>query len=375
MTVTATIPDASAPFLVPEGGPYLATHSVGCLTRAARDAVHATYLQPWSSRGADAWESWLEGIGEFRRALARLLGGRAIDYCPQSNLSAALAAVLGALPPPRERNVWLAAEDSFPSLGFVLQRAEARGFRLRLISRANPPGDMATWTDAFTPDVCGVLITHVFSNSGAVAPVPDITRAARAAGVFSIVDVAQSAGILAMDVEALGADVVIGSCVKWLCGGPGAGFLWMRESTANRLHPSDIGWFSHAEPFEMDIHSFREAAGARRFWGGTPSIAPYVMAAASLGVLADVGVERILAHTRSLQRLFAEALPERWRGRVPRADIGGTLCLPCGADVDAVGGALSNLGVRHDRRGDVLRLSFHLCNTAEHARAVAGAFA
>ena len=73
--------------------------------------------------------------------------------------------------------------------------------------------------------------------------------------------------------------------------------------------------------------------------------------------------------------MFGDALPDRWRARVRLDGIGGTLCIPCGADADAVSHRLAGLGARHDRRGDVLRLSFHLCNTSGHARAVAGAFA
>jgi kynureninase len=213
----------AAAFQVPEGGPYLATHSVGCLSNAALDALQATYLEPWKRRG-EAWEHWLRGIDDFRESLALLLGGSSRDFCPQANLSAGLSALLGALPaPPPERNVWIAAEDSFPSLGFVLQRAQALGYRLRLIPRAEDLGQLQTWTGALTPEVCGVLATHVFSNTGIVAPVAQIARHCRSANVLSVIDAAQSVGILPLSVGELDADVLLGSCVKWLCGGPGAG--------------------------------------------------------------------------------------------------------------------------------------------------------
>jgi kynureninase len=366
---------SNAEFLIPDGGPYLATHSVGCLTTAAAEALQRDYLEPWRRHGAEAWDGWLGGIDRFRGSLAQLLGGSAGDYCPQSNLSAALAALLGALPrPDPRRNVWLAAEDSFPSMGFVLRRAESLGYRTLLIPRARDPGSLQSWLDALTADVQGVLVTHVFSNTGVVSPLAAIARHARAAGVLCVADVAQSAGILPVSVEELGADVIIGSCVKWLCGGPGAGFLWMRESLANRLEPSDVGWFSHAEPFEMDIHAFRFAPGVRRFWGGTPSVAPYVCAAASLGVLAGIGVAAVHAHTRSLQAAFHDALPAHWRERVPLAGIGGTLCIRCGDARQSVRDALRKRGAQFDVRGEVVRLSFHVCNSAEQACSVAGAF-
>lgn len=368
-------PASSAELLIPEGGPYLATHSVGCLTQAAVAALQADFVEPWRRGGAAAWDRWLQGIDGFRRSLAQLLGGTPAEYCPQANLSAGFAALLGSLPrPAADRNVWLAAEDSFPSMGFVLQRASTLGHQLRLIPRERDPGELRTWIDAFAPDVCGVLATHVFSNTGTVAPVAGIAQHARANRVWCVVDVAQSAGIIPWSVDELGADVIIGSCVKWLCGGPGAGFLWMREAFARGLEPTDIGWFSHVEPFEMDIHSFRFAPGVQRFWGGTPSVAPYVCAAASVRRIASVGVAAIEAHTRRLQAEFRGALPEQWRHKVPSRRIGGTLCLPCAGSLRSVQAGLEDIGARYDVRGDVVRLSFHLCNTAEQARAVAGAF-
>lgn len=372
---TSNAPATAASFRIPDGGPYLATHSVGCLTKAAQDALLSGFLEPWRHRGVGAWDDWLRGLDDFRGALAALLGGQAGDFCPQLSLSAALSAMLGGMPAPRrERNVWIAAEDSFPSMGFVLAKAETLGFHLRLIPRSRSPGLAKTWIEAMGSDVCGVLVTHVFSNTGVVAPVHDITRHARATGVCSVVDIAQSAGILPIQVDEIGADALLGSCVKWLCGGPGAGFLWMRDEFAGQLSPTNIGWFSHAAPTEMDIHSFRYAQGAQRFWGGTPSVAPYVMAAASIRVLADTGVATILAHTRELQRAFASSLPEHWRARVPLEGIGGTLCIPCGESLDDVRRGLDSRGAHYDCRRDVVRLSFHLCNTIDEARAIAGAF-
>ena len=365
----------AASFRIPDGGPYLATHSVGCVTTAALDALQTRFIEPWGQRGAGAWEHWLAAIDEFRISLSLLLGGKPADYCPQLNLSAALSALLGSLAAPAEnRNVWIAAEDSFPSMGFVLGQAQALGYRLRLIPRAHSPARLQTWTDAITPDVCGVLVTHVFSNTGVVAPAADIARHARALSVCSVVDVAQSAGVLPLSVETLDADIVIGSCVKWLCGGPGAGFLWAREEFARRLTPTDIGWFMHERPFEMDIHSFRFAKGAQRFWGGTPSVAPYVMAAASVRLLAGIGIPAIFTHTRGLQRAFHESLPRHWRSRLALDCLGGTLCIPCGESLEAVKRGLNDRGAHYDFRGEVVRLSFHLVNTIEQARSIAGVF-
>jgi selenocysteine lyase/cysteine desulfurase len=224
------------------------------------------------------------------------------------------------------------------------------------------------------PDVCGVLATQVFSMSGAVAPVTDVARACRARGVTCVVDVAQSAGILPLDVEALGADAVIGSCVKWLCGGPGAGFLWVRPELLPELRPIDVGWFSHARPFEFDIHNFEYAPDARRFWGGTPVVAPYVVAAVGLRLLHQIGVERIRAHNLALTARFRDELPAAWRARLRRGPTGGTLCIDTGAALPTVREALTRAGVRFDCRGSIMRLSFHAYNSADDASIAAQAW-
>ena len=362
-------------FLVPAGGPYLLTHSVGCLPRVAREALDAHFLRPWAERGGNAWPGWLEQIEDFRAALAQLFGGELAEYCPQTNLSSGLSKLLLALPAASaSQRTLLAAEDSFPSLGFVLQKAARLGFETQLIPRAQLPDELGTWSQALTPDVRVALVTHVHSNTGRVAPVVEITRLCRERGILCVVDVAQSAGILPLDFPSLGGDVVLGSCIKWLCGGPGAGYLWIRPALIERLEPADVGWFSHQDPFEMDIHSFRYADDARRFWGGTPSVAPFVIAAASLRHLHALGVAAIHAHNRRLVERFKEALTDAWRSRMPAWRTGGTLCIPLGGEFDAVTRSLKQAGAQFDSRGDVVRLSFHACNTDEDAVRVARAW-
>jgi selenocysteine lyase/cysteine desulfurase len=167
---------------------------------------------------------------------------------------------------------------------------------------------------------------------------------------------------------------MLGSCVKWLCGGPGAGFLWLRAGLIPQLHPVDVGWFSHADPFEMDIHSFRYADDARRFWGGTPSVIPYALATAGLQLLDTLGIDAVLAHNRALIHAFLEAAPHRLRAAVKLEGRGGTLCIPVGDELAAVRRALEEAQVRFDCRGSVVRISFHVCNTMHDAQATGRAW-
>jgi kynureninase len=358
-------------FYLPGPGPYCLTHSVGCLPKASVAAIHQEYLKPWHLSGGDAWDSWLSVIKTFTRHLAKLLGGDADQYCPQSNLSSGLAKLLPALPRAAGRSVLLAAEDSFPSLAFVLQRAERIGFQMRLIGRYHDPANANIWGEALADDVAAVLVTHAHSNTGVVAPVAQIASLCRERGILCIVDVAQSAGILPLSVADFGADIVLGSCVKWLCGGPGAGFMWISPALLPHLAPLDVGWFSHADPFEFDVHSFKFAVDARRFWGGTPCIAPYAIAAQSVQVLTNIGISALRAHNIQLMNVLRDGLPPAWRARIDLKRSGGTICLHLGDAMPDAVRVLRDNAVRFDCRGPVLRLSFHIYNTAAEAALIA----
>jgi selenocysteine lyase/cysteine desulfurase len=358
-------------FHVPEGH-YLLSHSVGCLPAGARARLERAMLDPWAEAGSDSWPLWLSAIDDFRGALAALLGGAADEYCPQPSVSAAVFNLISALPR-GERDVLLVSRHAFPSIGFALTGLEKLGWRVRFVE--GDPTDPGNWEREMRSDVAAAVIMHVHSNSGQISPVAALAALARGRGIFLIVDACQSAGIVDFDIRALGAGAVAGSCVKWLCGGPGAGFLWVDPAWLDRLEPPDRGWFSHAEPFEMAIADFRYAPDARRFWGGTPSIAPFALASAGIDAIGRIGVPAILAHNRRLLGMLADALGEDWAPPLEMAGKGGTLCLDLGAAAPAAEQALRDSGCRIDRRGDVLRFSFHIFNDAADAEAVAGVLA
>lgn len=363
--------DARGLFEVPGPGPYLLAHSAGCLPRAARSAADAALFAPWANEGSGAWPEWLGAIDRFRRAIAALIGARADHVCPQPGVSAALSSLLSGLPRSVGRERLVASRHAFPSIGFAMRAFERFGYRLDLID--GDPASPAPWQSAIGPDVAVVVAMHVHSNSGRLSPVADIASFARAAGAVSIVDVAQSAGILPIDVGEWGVDAVIGSCVKWLCGGSGTGFLWASPALIEQSHPLNVGWFSHADPFAFDIDDFRHAPDARRFWGGTPSIAPYAIATTGVETIAGIGVDTILAHNRRLIEVFAQHADTG----LDMAKRGGTLCLRADR-ADDLAGALADAGCRFDRRDDILRLSFHIWNSeaeACQAGAIAKSFA
>lgn len=354
-------------FHVPaENGAYLLAHSVGCQPRAAAAALDTHMLAPWRQAGGDAWPLWLETIDGFREQVAALLGVEPASVAPQTSVSAALFTLLSGLDLAPGKNVVLLSEQAFPTIGFVLAPLARLGITPRFIPACEDPSDPATWERYCDGAVAAVIAMHVHSNTGLVAPLAEIAALARRYGAVSIVDAAQSAGILPLSPAHWGVDAVIGSCVKWLCGGPGAGYLHIRETLIPALAPLDVGWFSHENPFSFDIRDFRYAPDARRFQGGTPSVAPFALAAQGIRTVRSIGQEQILANNRACIAAFEDECGQSlgWSNR------GGTLCLACN-DPQALSEILKTADYAHDFRGNVLRASFHAWNTEAQARALA----
>lgn len=360
---------AGESFHVPSGV-YLLSHSVGCLPIKARRDLDEAFFDSWADSGSDAWPHWLASIDGFRRELAAVLGGEQEQWCPQPGVSAATFKLVSSLPQTRRRTV-LISRHAFPSVGFALTGLESFGYRVRFVD--GDPTDLANWRQALSPNVAAAVFMHVHSNSGLLSPVAELTDLARSAGVFSIVDICQSAGVIPLDVAASGADAVVGSCVKWLCGGPGAGFLWVDPRHIESLSPPDRGWFSHADPFAFEIDDFCPAQDARRFWGGTPSIAPYIVAQSGLRTIGRIGVDRVFAHNRQLFDHLRKMLPAEWADRIDLSGRGGTLCLDLGDCAQQAERLLRSAQCRIDRRGSILRISFHLFNTLQDAEELASA--
>ena len=362
-------------FHLPPGAVYLKSHSVGCQPRAAEGLLRDRMLAPWRDTG-EAWPDWLAAIDAWRAALAGLIGVEARDLCPATNVSAGLSRYLSALGTATGRRTILLAPSAFPTIGYVAGGLAAAGWTVRYLPDDADVRDVANWIAALDDDVALAVPMHVSSNSGALTDIAAVAAAAHAAGARCIADCAQSVGVVPVAPAAWGVDAVLGTSVKWLCGGPGGGWLWVAPHDRTALCPSERGWWSHADPFEMAIGDFRYAPDARRWWGGTPDVAPFVLSAAGIAEIAAIGVDRIAAHNRALQAMLCDALEAatpQWRW--PEGAIGGTLCIDTGADRPRVAALLDRHGLHADFRGTVLRLSFHAYNGAADVETAVAALA
>ncbi len=344
-------------------GSYLLNHSVGRPLADAEANFSRRFFSPWQDSGREPWGDWLGIIDDFRNALASLFNSRAELFCPQVNLSAALTKIVMSHPRLQAENcVVLMSESDFPSMGFAMQKALAPGAEIRFIAAERDLSDPQTWQDALAADIDLVFISHAYSNTGQQAPVADILDAARKNNTLTIVDVAQSAGVLALDLTRQTPDFMIGSSVKWLCGGPGAAYLWVSPERLDECSPRDVGWFSHRNPFEFDIHRFAYHDSALRFWGGTPSVAPYAIAAHSIAFFAGLGVDKVREHNLKMGDMIIDGLGEYLVSPKQPQRRSGTLILHFGERQAAVVSALSEAGISIDERAYGIRVSPHVYN-------------
>ncbi|MEK7266698.1 MAG: aminotransferase class V-fold PLP-dependent enzyme [Pseudomonadota bacterium] len=348
-------------------GPYFLSHSAGLMPLAARSALEASCLEPWAAGASDIWDKWLAATDAFRASLAPVIGGRADDICPQTNISSALTKILFSLPVAKGRTKIVLCEEDFPTIGFVLAQAERLGLKLVFLKSGPQLADPDAWGAAYGEDVHLLHLTHVYSNLGLKTPVAEIVARARAKGVITVVDAAQSAGGVEVHADRWGADFITGTSLKYLCGGPGAAYLWVNPAIAPKCAPVDVGWFSHENPFEFDIRHFGYAPGAARFWGGTPSIAPFALARAGADIIAGAGVAAIAASNQKLIDKIVAALPVKaFASHIVKGERGCSFIVKM-RDSDKATAALNEEKFVFDRRQGGFRFSFHLYNDENDA--------
>lgn len=343
-------------------GPYFLSHSVGLAPAAARGALEKKFFAPWSAGDGEVWAHWLAAYDAFRASLAPIIGAEAVDICPQANVSSALTKVVFSLPVRKGRSKIILCEEDFPTIGFVLAQAERRGLQPVFLKSGAHLADPEAWIGAFADDVHLLHLTHVFSNLALKTPVAEIVSRAREKGVITVVDAAQSAGGVEVFAADWNADFVTGTSLKYLCGGPGAAFLWVNPDIAPDCAPEDVGWFSHESPFEFDIRRFRYAPRAARFMGGTPSVAPFIIAKAGTDIIARAGARNIAgANQTRLGNIIAQLPSDAFVSHVNKGERGCSFIIRI-REGDAAAAALREEKIAFDRRQGGFRFSVHLYN-------------
>lgn len=281
-------------FPILEGATYLVSHSLGAMPRASADAL-AGYARTWSERGVRAWvEGWWDLPRTLGDEVGHLIGAPAGSVVMQPSVSVAQSAIASCLDYGTRRHAIVFEAPQFPTVGYVWAAQHALGATIRTVPSPDDVGvPLEAYLAAIREDTLVVPLSHALYRSGFVQDVAAITRRAHEVGALVVVDLYQTAGTVPVDVAAWDVDFAVGGCLKWLCGGPGAAFLYVAPRLSEALAPRVTGWAGDAEPFAFRAGPIAYAGGASRFLQGTPAIPSLLAARAALQVVRDVGVEAI----------------------------------------------------------------------------------
>ena len=342
---------------------YLLNHSVGRPLTTSENDFAERFYEPWKKSNDEPWEKWLETINDFTLSLAKIFNAKKSEFCPQVNLSSGLTKILMSLKQvQKKKSVVLVSEIDFPGMGFALKKSLPEDCEIRFIPANEDITNSSIWDAYMTEDIDLVFVSHAYSNTGQLSPISDVISMARSRDIISILDIAQSAGIVPIDLTALKPDFMLGSSVKWLCGGPGAAYLWVNTERLSSCEPKDVGWFSHENPFEFDIHNFRYHDSALKFWGGTPVVAPFVIATNSINYFTKIGIKNIRKHNQALIAKTANEIDLEFVSPRDEAIRGGTMILDFGSNQQKVLNHLQDNNIGVDLRSHGIRISPHIYN-------------
>ncbi len=342
---------------------HLASHTLGAMPGEVEETL-VEYARTWSGRGIRAWEErWMQVPREVAGSLESLLHAAPGTVSLHPNVTVAQAVALSCVDftPARPRLV-CTAED-FPSVLYLYEGLARRGAEVvRVPARDGRRIEAADVAAAIDERTAVVALSHVLFRTAQAVDLEPIVRRAREAGALTLVDAYQSLGTLDVDVREPRFDLATGGAIKWLCGGPGTGWLYVRPDLAPRLRPAITGWFGHEEPFAFDSGPQRYHPGEWRFFNGTPAIPAYLAARPGIAIAASIGGAAIRAKSvRQTTRLVALADEYGLRVGSPRdaSRRGGTVCLDVPNAAEACRALLAQDMLLDHRPGVGLRLAPH----------------
>lgn len=346
---------------------YLINHSLGAMPVGVYDRLRE-YADIWATRGIRAWaEGWWEMPLTTGDKVGRIIGADPGTVAMHQNVSVCQSIILSCFDLTGKRNKIVYEAMNFPSVMYVYE-AHARAAGARIVEVPSDDGitiDTQRMIDAIDEETLLVPISHVLFKSAYIQDIEPIIEKAHKVGAMVVLDVYQSAGTVPFNVRDLEVDFATGGSVKWLCGGPGAGYLYVRSDLHSSLDPKVTGWMAHRAPFafepEMDY-----ANDIHRFLHGSPAVPTYYAAESGYDMVNQIGVERIREKSvRQTTRLIELADAQGWKVNSPReaAQRGGSVII----DAPYSGEVVRELAARDVlvdfRPGAGIRIGPHFFNT------------
>jgi kynureninase len=308
---------------------YLISHSLGAMPKATYERLHE-YADMWATRGVRAWaEGWWDMPITLGNEVGRIIGAEPGTVVMHQNVSICQSLILSCFEPTPQRNKIVYCDLNFPSVMYVYE-AHARDGRLRIETVKSDDGitvSLERMLEAIDEHTLLVPFSHVLFKSAFLQNAKAITERAHEVGARVVLDTYQSAGTVPFSVTDLNVDFATGGSVKWLCGGPGAGYLYVRPDLHSQLEPKTTGWMAHESPFAFETE-LRYASGVARFLHGSPAIPALFAAESGYRIINEIGVDKIRSKSKfQTARLIDLAEEAGFRVTSPRdpEQRGGTI--------------------------------------------------
>ena len=301
-----------AQFPILEHYTYMISHSLGAMPRGVHDQLRA-FADLWNQRGIQAWEDgWWEMPATVGATLGKILDAPPGTITMHQNVSVAESIIASTFDFRGRRNKVVYTDMNFPSVMYVWEARRRFGARIHMVpSDDGITVDTGRLVDAIDDETLVVPISHVLFRSAFIQDVPAVMEKAERVGAIVVLDCYQSAGTVPFSLKDLRVHFAVGGSVKWLLGGPGAGYLYVRPDLIDKFEPAITGWAAHAHPFDFKVGPIDYADGIMRWMHGTPAIAPLYQCLPGYNLVSEIGVEAIRAKSmRQTARMI-----ERARGK------------------------------------------------------------
>jgi len=320
-------------FPILERTTYLISNSLGAMPRRVRDSMNA-YADAWGERGVRAWEEgWWELAGTVAEQIAPLIGAEPGEISLHQNVTTTQAVIASCFDWRGPRNKVVMTDLEFPSVQYFYHEQRRHGARVELVPSGNPVRfDLDEFLAAIDETTLLVPISLVLFRSSFIVNANAIIEKAHRVGAHVVLDTFQATGAIPVEVRALGADFAVGGVLKWLCGGPGVAYLYVREDLRNALRPSLTGWLAHRRPFAFEAGAIDARDDGYRFLNGTPHIPALYACQPGLAILNEIGSQAIREKSlRMTTRVLEGAKARGWRVNTAEnpAERAGTVSVDC----------------------------------------------
>jgi kynureninase len=312
---------------------YMISNSLGAMPRRVYNELKA-YADSWAQRGVRAWEEgWWEMAAGVGDKIAPLIGAGRGEISLHQNVTLTQAVISSCFDFRGPRNKIVMVELEFPSIQYFYHEQRRVGARVEVVATPDQIRiDLEKLLAAIDETTLLVPISLVLFRSSCIVDARAIIERAHRVGAHVILDVFQAAGSIPIDVSSLGVDFAVGGVLKWLCGGPGVAYLYVREDLRAKLRPALTGWMAHRRPFAFETGFIDPRDDSFRYLNGTPHIPALYACQPGLDIVNKAGIGAIRDKSiRMTARLIEGARSRGWRVNTPEdaAERAGTVSVEC----------------------------------------------